>query len=65
LHRFAALSSTDFLGITRQRIGDMATEGIIERLADGKYDQDACRLKYLSWLRDPARRAAKSQAQSA
>jgi len=51
------------LGLTRQRIGALAdTELVIERLPDGRFDQDACRLAYLKWLRDPARRSARSKA---
>jgi hypothetical protein len=54
------------LGLTRQRIGTLAdTEHVIERLPDGRFDQDGCRLTYLKWLRDPARRSARSQADSA
>jgi hypothetical protein len=35
---------------------------VIERLPDGRFDMDACRLRYLRWLRDPARRSARSEA---
>jgi hypothetical protein len=51
------------LGLTRQRIAALAdVEHVIERLADGRFDQDACRLAYLKWLRDPARRSARTEA---
>jgi hypothetical protein len=51
------------LGLTRQRICTLAdVEHVIERLPDGRFDQDACRLAYLKWLRDPARRSARTQA---
>jgi hypothetical protein len=51
------------LGLTRQRIGTLAdTDHVIARLPDGRFDQDACRLAYLKWLRDPARRSARTQA---
>jgi hypothetical protein len=51
------------LGLTRQRIGSLAdTDHVIERLPDGRFDQDVCRLAYLKWLRDPARRSARSEA---
>jgi len=51
------------LGITRQRIAALAdVEHVIERLPNGRFDQDACRLRYLDWLRDPARRSARSEA---
>jgi hypothetical protein len=55
----------EHLGLTRQRIGALAdTEHVIERLPNGRFNQDDCRLRYLRWLRDPARRAAKSAAAS-
>ena len=51
------------LALTRQRISALAdTEHVIERLPDGRFDQDACRFAYLKWLRDPARRSARSEA---
>jgi hypothetical protein len=54
------------LGLTRQRIATLAdVEHVIERLADGRFDEDACRLAYLKWLRDPARRSARSEADAA
>jgi hypothetical protein len=54
------------LGITRQRIAALAdVEHVIERLPDGRFDRDACRLRYLNWLRDPARRGARSEAEAA
>jgi hypothetical protein len=44
------------LGLTRQRIATLAdVEHVIER-RDGRFDQDACR------LRDPERRSARSEA---
>jgi hypothetical protein len=55
----------EHLGLTRQRISVLAdTEHVIERLADGRFDQDDCRLRYLRWLRDPQRRSARSEAAS-
>jgi hypothetical protein len=51
------------LGITRQRIAALAdVEHVIERLPDGRFDQNACRLRYLNWLRDPEGRSARSEA---
>jgi hypothetical protein len=51
------------LGLTRQRIGTLAdVEHVIQRLPDGRFDQDDSRLRYLRWLRDPARRSARTQA---
>jgi len=37
-------------------------EHVIERLPDGRFDQDTCRLRYLNRLRDPARRSTRSEA---
>jgi hypothetical protein len=57
-HSLACIS-----GLTRQRIGTLAdTDHVIERLPDGRFDQDDSRLRYLRWLRDPARRSARTQA---
>jgi hypothetical protein len=54
----------EHLGLTRQRIGALAdTEHVIERLPDGRFDQDDARLRYLRWLRDQ-RRSARSEAAS-
>src|SRR5262245_24038187 len=53
----------EHLGLTRQRIGVLAdVEHVIERLPNGRFDQDESRLRYLRWLRDPARRSARSEA---
>jgi hypothetical protein len=53
------------LGLSRQRIAALAdVEHVISRLPCGGFDQDACRLKYLAWLRDPARRSARAAAAS-
>ena len=50
------------LDLTIQRIKQLANEGVIEQLSTGRYDQDACRIAYLRWLRAPERHIAKSQA---
>jgi hypothetical protein len=56
----------EHLGLTRQRIGVLADiEHVIERLPNGRFNQDDCRLRYLRWLRDPARRSARSEAAAA
>ena len=60
----SASSLAKHLGISRQYISRIADDGVIERLPNGGFDQDRSRLKYLAWLRDPARRAARSEAQS-
>ena len=50
------------LDLTIQRIKQLANEGVIEQLPNGRYDQDICRIKYLRWMRAPERRLAKSKA---
>jgi hypothetical protein len=51
------------LDLSRQRIHALAdVEHVIERLPDGRFDQDGCRIKYLRWLRAPERRSARAQA---
>jgi hypothetical protein len=66
--KLATVTATELgehLGLTRQRVSALAdTEHVIERLPNGRFDQDDCRLRYLRWLRDPARRTAKSAAAS-
>ena len=53
----------EHLGLTRQRIGSAADiEHVIERLPNGRFNQDQSRLKYLAHLRLPERRSAGSEA---
>lgn len=63
--KVAAATATEMgrhLDLSRQRIVALADEGVIPREADGTFPVDACRIGYLRWLRDPARRSAKSAA---
>jgi hypothetical protein len=53
------------LDLTRQRVSVMVDEGIIRREADGNFAMDECRVLYLRWLRDPARRSQRSAADQA
>jgi hypothetical protein len=50
------------LDLSRQRIVQLSDEGVIERRADGRFDQDAARVAYLRWLRSEDRRAVRSEA---
>jgi hypothetical protein len=50
------------LGCSRQNIDAMAIQGIIERRPDGLFDQTACRLKVLAYLRSERRGSARSLA---
>jgi hypothetical protein len=49
-------------GVVRQHIDQLAQQGVIERRADGKFDQDAARLKYLNHLRAEHKRSPRSAA---
>jgi hypothetical protein len=55
----------EHLDLTGERIRQLADDGVIERRPDGLFDQDDCRLRYLRWLRDPARRQVRSEAAAA
>jgi len=51
------------LDLSIQRIAQLANiEHVIAKLPNGKFDQDACRVAYLRWLRDPDRRSARTKA---
>ena len=49
-------------GISRQHVERLAAQGVVERRADGLFDQDASRLKYLTHLRSENRRSPRTQA---
>jgi len=49
------------LDLSRQRVQQLVDEHVIAQLPNGKFDQDACRIAYLRWLRDPERRSARTQ----
>lgn len=67
--RRSAVTATELaehLGLSRQRIAALAdVEHVIERLQDGRFNQDGARLAYIKWLRSPERRSARSTAASA
>ena len=52
-------------GCIAQNIDYLAQKGIIERRADGLFDQDVSRLKYLDHLRAEHRRSPRSEADAA
>lgn len=52
------------LDLTRQRVGQLADEGVFARLDDGSFKLDACRVAYIRWLRSDDRRVAKTATNS-
>lgn len=48
-------------GVARQYIEQLTAEGVIEKRGDG-YDQDQCRLRYITHLRDERRRSPRAAA---
>ena len=68
VHRVAddvvtANSLATHLGCSRQNIGRLTAEAIIERRSDGHYDQTASRLRYIKHLRTSSR-TVRSEADS-
>jgi hypothetical protein len=49
-------------GCSRQNVDLLATQGVIERRSDGKFDQDVSRLKYLTHLRSERARSPRAEA---
>ena len=49
-------------GVVRQHIDQLAAQGVIERNAQGLFDQDVSRLRYLTHLRSEHRRSPRTQA---
>lgn len=50
------------LDLSRQRVNQLVDEGVLHRLPAGGFDQDACRVAYVRWLRSDERRASRSEA---
>ncbi|MGF3026702.1 hypothetical protein ACQVP2_28270 [Methylobacterium aquaticum] len=57
-----AVALAAHLDLTKQRIGQLADEGVLPRLADGSYDLEASRLAYIRWLRSEDRKAVQTAA---
>jgi hypothetical protein len=49
-------------GISRQHVERLTGEGVIERRADGLFDQDVSRLKYMTHLRSEHRKSPRAAA---
>jgi hypothetical protein len=49
-------------GVTAQYMSKLMADGVIERRADGLFDQDQSRLKYMTHLRSENRRSARAAA---
>ena len=50
------------LDLSYQRVLQLVEENVLQRLPNGRFDLNDCRLRYIHWLRDPERRSAKSKA---
>ena len=50
------------LDLSHQRVLQLVEENVLQRLSNGRFDLNDCRLRYIHWLRDPERRSAKSKA---
>jgi hypothetical protein len=53
------------LGMTRQNVARLTAEAIIEQRSDGRYDQTACRLRYIKHRRERQRRSPRVEADAA
>lgn len=52
----------EHIGLSRQRVTQLATEGVLKMLAGGKFDQDEARLAYIGFLREARPETTKSAA---
>ena len=52
-------------GCSRQNVDQLTAQGVIERRADGKFDQDVSRLSYIKHLREQHRHTPRTQADAA
>jgi phage terminase Nu1 subunit (DNA packaging protein) len=50
------------LDLSHHRIAQLVDEFVLQKLPNGRYDLDDCRVRYLRWLRNPERRSARTQA---
>jgi hypothetical protein len=50
------------LDLTHQRVLQLVEESVLQRLPNGRFNVDDCRVRYIRWLRDSERRSAKSKA---
>jgi phage terminase Nu1 subunit (DNA packaging protein) len=51
-----------YLDLSPRRVQQLANEGVLPRLRDNTFDLDACRLRYIRYLRDEGRRVSPSDA---
>ena len=56
---------TTHLSMTRQNVARLTAEASIEQRSDGRYDQTACRLRYIKHLREVQRRSPRVEADAA
>jgi hypothetical protein len=53
------------LSCVRSYVAKLVDQGVLERRADGRFDQDACRAKYISHLKEERKRSPRSEADTA
>jgi hypothetical protein len=53
------------LGMSRQNVGRLTAEAVLEQRSDGRYEQTASRLRYIKHLRAEHRRSPRSEADAA
>jgi hypothetical protein len=49
------------LDLSHHRIAQLVDENVLQKLPNGRFDLNDCRVRYIRWLRDPERRSAKSK----
>jgi hypothetical protein len=56
-----ATTAARHLDLSHHRIAQLVDENVLQRLPNGRFDLNDCRVRYIRWLRDPERRTAKSK----
>jgi hypothetical protein len=57
-----ATTVAQHLDLSHHRIAQLVEEAVLQKLPNGRFDTNDCRVRYIRWLRDPERRSAKSKA---
>lgn len=57
-----ATTAARHLDLSHHRVAQLVDGQVLQRLPNGRFDLNDCRVRYIRWLRDPERRTAKSKA---